>query len=101
MRQKAIEDHGREVQRRLYEPSTGVDVVIALILAVVIFNVVYVLGQLLNGVAAVVLDRVIVKKLLQYPFALCELKSQNTDESRRTSTCSARPCSRLPMVCSV
>ena len=128
MLEKTIEDHGREVQRRLYahqdyfgniipsswflivvsvgafmfyrpelarlmkavhrfitsfgEPSTGADVVMAIVLAVITFNVVYVIGQLLNGVAAVVLDRTIVKKLLRYPFTLYELKCQNTDESR-------------------
>lgn len=63
----------------LGEPSTGVEVVMAIMLAIAAFNVVYVVGQLLNGVAAVLLDRVIVKKLLQYPFTLYEMKWNNRD----------------------
>jgi len=68
--------------RPLGEPSTGVDVVIAVVLAVATFNLIYILGQLLNGVAAVVLDRVIVKKLLKYPFTLYELKWLNRDTNK-------------------
>jgi hypothetical protein len=67
----------RDFVRQLGEPTTGVDVVLAILLAIVLFNVIYIIGQLLNGVAAVVLDRLIVKKLLQYPFTLYELKWKN------------------------
>jgi hypothetical protein len=63
----------------LGEPSTAVDVVIAITLAILLFNLVYITGQLLNGVGSVVLDRLIVKKLLHYPFTLYELKWKNRD----------------------
>jgi hypothetical protein len=128
MFERAVEEEGREVQRRLYahhdyfgnvipstwfliatlmgafifyrqslsdavgalhkfvkplgEPTTGVDVLLAVVLAIVSFNIIYVVGQLLNGVAAVVLDRVIVKKLLSYPFTLYELKWQQRHENK-------------------
>src|ERR1043166_7201744 len=39
--------------RPLGEPTTGVDVLLAVILAIISFNLVYIVGQLLNGVAAV------------------------------------------------
>jgi hypothetical protein len=66
----------------LGEPTTGVDVLLAVVLAIIGFNLVYILGQLLNGVAAVTLDRVIVKKLLKYPFTLYELKWEKREQKR-------------------
>ncbi|MGA8807322.1 MAG: hypothetical protein WB973_05545 [Thermoanaerobaculia bacterium] len=66
----------------LGEPTTGVDVLIAVVLAIASFNIIYVVGQLLNGVAAVVLDRLIVKKLLNYPFTLYEMKWRQRAENK-------------------
>jgi len=131
MFERAVEEEGREVQRRLYahhdyfgnvipstwfviasllgafifyrrslalwvnaihrfvqplgEPTTGVDVLIAVVLAIASFNIIYVVGQLLNGVAAVVLDRWIVKKLLRYPFTLYEMKYQKRSDKKTDS----------------
>jgi len=132
MFERAVEEEGREVQRRLYahhdyfgnvipstwfviislfgafifyrqslsagvsaihrfvkalgEPTTGVDVLIAVVLAIASFNIIYVVGQLLNGVASVVLDRLIVKKLLRYPFTLYEMKWLQREEKRTDSS---------------
>jgi len=64
----------REFIEPFGEPSTGVDIFLAVVLLMAAFNVIYILGQLLNGLAAILLDRIILKKLLQYPFTLYELK---------------------------
>lgn len=50
-------------------------------LVIVVFTLIYALGQLLNGFSALVLDRLVVKKLLKYPFNLY-LRRLRTPASR-------------------
>ena len=50
--------------------STSLEFFLALLLFIVVFTVIYVVGQLINGVSALLIDRLIVKKLLKYPFEL-------------------------------
>jgi len=70
-------EHIRDGFRRVKElapsiPSvgTGLEFFAALFLVIVAFTLIYALGQLLNGFSALVLDRLVVKKLLKYPFNL-------------------------------
>jgi len=64
------------------EPTTAMDILAAIILLVVAFNVTYILGHVLNGFAAAVLERVFVRKLLRFPFQLYELKSKDKRKNR-------------------
>jgi intracellular septation protein A len=60
----------REVQPYFAAASTSLEFFLALLLFIVAFTVIYVIGQIINGISALVLDRVLVKKLLKYPFEL-------------------------------
>lgn len=54
--------------------GTGLEFFVALFLFMVVFTLFYALGQLINGASALILDRLIVKKLLKYPFELYLLR---------------------------
>src|SRR5205085_7425040 len=49
---------------------SSLDFFLALFLFIAVFSVLYVIGQMINGMSALVIDRVLVKKLLKYPFEL-------------------------------
>lgn len=72
----------RHLCSQLGEPTTAFDLLAGIILIVVAFNATYVLGHILNGFAAAVLERVMVRKLLLYPFQLYELKWNDTASDR-------------------
>jgi hypothetical protein len=59
----------------------ALEVLFAIILFIVGFNVVFVLGHLLNSISALVLDRWVVKKLLGYPFELYQYAADHPDET--------------------
>lgn len=63
-----------EVEPYFSSSSTSLQFFLALSLFIAGFTIIYVIGQLINGFSALVLDRTIVKKLLKYPFTLYEYK---------------------------
>jgi hypothetical protein len=64
--------------------STSLQFFLALALFIAGFTVIYVVGELINGFSALILDRTIVKKLLKYPFTIYQRRLGNpTAEARR------------------
>jgi hypothetical protein len=59
-----------ELQPYFASASTSLEFFLALFLFIVGFSLVYVIGQIINGASALILDRLIVKKLLKYPFKI-------------------------------
>src|SRR4051794_37278324 len=71
-----------EVAPYFSSSSTSLQFFLALSLFIAGFTIIYVIGQLINGFSALVLDRTIVKKLLKYPFTLYERRlAAPTDET--------------------
>ena len=65
--------------------STSLEFFLSLALFVVGLTVIYVIGQMINGLSALLLDRLIVKKLLKYPFEIYQARSETSgDISDRT-----------------
>jgi len=59
-----------EFRSHLQNLSTSLEFFLALVLFVATFSTAYVLGQILNGISALAIDRFVVKKVLKYPFEL-------------------------------
>jgi len=59
--------------------STSLEFFLALTLFITLFSVVYVIGQMINGLSALLLDRLIVKKLLKYPFGFYRARAATPD----------------------
>jgi len=64
-----------EIGPFLHTASTSLEFFLALLLFVVVFTVIYVVGQMINGLSALLLDRLLVKKLLKYPFDLYQRRA--------------------------
>lgn len=84
-------DHLKHILRRLLEigplletASTSLEFFLALFLFVVVFSVIYVVGHMINGLSALLLDRLIVKKLLKYPFELYQRRLTDATSDDRT-----------------
>lgn len=60
--------------------STSLEFFLSLALFMVGLTVIYVIGQMINGLSALLLDRLIVKKLLKYPFELYQARSERPPE---------------------
>ena len=70
----------RKTLLRFGEPTTAIDLLAGVVILVMAFNTIYVLGHMLNGFASAFLERVIVRKLLRYPFQLYDNRLQRRDE---------------------
>lgn len=64
--------------------STSLQFFLALALFIAGFTAIYVVGQLINGFSALILDRTIVKKLLKYPFEIYQRRLQATVDDPRS-----------------
>jgi hypothetical protein len=62
----------QEIEPFAASASTSLQFFLALSLFICGFTCIYVIGQIINGASALILDRTIVKKLLKYPFELYE-----------------------------
>ena len=54
--------------------STSLELVLSILFLVILFNLIYVIGHMINGFSALLFDRLIVKKYLKYPFYLYQQK---------------------------
>lgn len=57
--------------------SVAGQILLAVGVALIVFQLIYILGHLLNGLSALLIDRVVVKKLLKYPAHLYLLKCKH------------------------
>jgi hypothetical protein len=67
---RAVLSNVSDLRNYFAEMGTGLEFFLALFLFLIVFTLFYAGGQLINGVSALILDRLIVKKLLKYPFDL-------------------------------
>jgi len=86
----------KTVMSRFGEPTTAIDLLVGIVLLVLAFNATFIFGHILNGFAAGFLERVVVRKLLSYPFQLYEMKwndrgSDRNDGERFRDTVLANP----------